>query len=55
MVKLQLPAGRQGTHNLRLPPSLWCPRQELNLHLQLRRLAVYPLAYEGMTEKSYKE
>src|SRR3989338_8917307 len=25
----------------------WCPRQESNLYLKLRRLTVYPLTYEG--------
>lgn len=27
----------------------WCPRQESNLHHKLRKLAFYPLNYEGPT------
>ena len=25
----------------------WCPRQESNLRLRLRRATLYPLSYEG--------
>jgi hypothetical protein len=31
----------------------WCPRQESNLHLGLRRPLFYPLNYEGVYTKAH--
>ncbi len=42
-----LPAAA-GPKSLTFPS--WCPRQESNLYFQLRRLALYPLSYEGLAQ-----
>ena len=39
---------REANRN-RLQTPYWCPRQESNLHHKLRKLAFYPLNYEGPT------
>ncbi len=50
-LRLQAKQGWRVLHR-RAAFSGWCPRQELNLYLQLRRLTVYPLTYEGKPKNS---
>ena len=33
-------------------PAAWCPRQESNLHLRLRRSPFYPLNYGGVNHEA---
>ncbi len=43
--KLAAEQGEASQNPLTFPK--WCPRQESNLHCKLRKLAFYPLNYEG--------
>jgi hypothetical protein len=47
-IEYQLVAERSEANQNRLQFPTWCPRQELNLHPELRRLVLYPLSYEDI-------
>ncbi len=47
LINITEPQRMLGTISAKRSEDGWCPRQESNLYLKLRRLAVYPLTYEG--------
>ena len=50
-IEYKLAAERSEANQNSLTFPFWCPRQESNLYLRLRRPPVYPLTYEGRPKK----